>query len=296
MSYKQHKFHQHFVPKFFLRRFSGNDKEVFVIDRKKNARPYKSKVDKICYQNDLYEDKWEDVIEDFGKYVLDNQIEDYFSELESKTSPLLQYIDKEIGQGQRKIDFTKEQRDILIEFVTTLYLRNPFILNSIVSDYFGVENDPSMEGVMYVINYLFEIGKFGSPKSLVEHSKKIGIFNKEINGNPYDVEYQKLNKMSFVFWHSKEGEFVTSCFPMYIISSDGTHAERIVVPISSEIAIVFFDKLPYPLKQGAVIVIASELARANMQFYYNSYSSDVARFFIAKKPETLSKLIEKPRL
>ena len=287
---KQHTSKQPYVPRFLLKLFSYDRKHVYVLNREQNNKIYRVAADSICYENDLYDEKWNDAIEELGKYVLDNQVEDYLACLEEKTAPLIKNIISAIQSGTRQLVFNKEEKQLLIEFIVTLYLRNPYTLRNIIDFLDGVEYEPDCEAMMYVVNYLFTVTKWGSPVSLIKFSKKASLFNKDIEGSPCNIEYNNLNNMQYAFWFSKEGGFVTSSFPLHIISVDGTHAERIVFPISSQIAFVFFARLPFPLKEGMVIEINRDLVKSNMKTYFNAYESGMAAFFIAEKRDTLLEL------
>lgn len=286
---KQHTAKQHFVPRFLLKHFSCDENHVFVLNRMID-KIYRTTVDSICYENDIYDEKWKDVIEELGKYVLDNQIEEYFADLESKTSPLVKHIIALIKSGTHNVKLSKEEHDIISEFITTLYLRNPYTLKSIIDYYDGVEDEPDCEAMMYVVDYLFSTAKWGSPMSLLVYSKKAGIFSKEIEGSPYNVEYEKISNMKYIFWYAKEGGIITSSFPLHIMSADGERAERIICPLSNEVALVLFDSMPYPMKEGMVIEIDEDNLKWNMNFFYRTYSKEMARLFIAKDEETLNRI------
>ena len=75
-----------------LKLFSYDRKHVYVLNREQNNKIYRVAADSICYEKDLYDEKWKDTIEELGKYVLDNQVEDYLASLEEKTAPLIKNI------------------------------------------------------------------------------------------------------------------------------------------------------------------------------------------------------------
>ncbi len=288
---KQHTAKQHYVPRFLLKCFSCDDEHVFVLNRMSNNKIYRTSVDSICYENDIYDEKWTDALDKLGKYVLDNKIEDYLADLETCSAPRIKHIISLIQSGERCVILTEEDHCLISEFITTLYLRNPYTLKAIIDYYEGVENERDFESTMFVVDYLFSTMKWGSPKSLLAYSKKAGIFSKEIEGSPYNVEYKKIRNMKYVFWHAKGGGIVTSSFPLHIMSADGEHAERIICPLSSEVALVFFGKIPYPLKTGMVIDIDSDNLRWNMNSFYKSYSRNMARLYISKDEESLKRIL-----
>ena len=286
---KQHTAKQHYVPRFLLKQFSSDENHVFVLNRMTN-KIYRTTADSICYENDIYDEKWKDAIEELGKYVLDNQIEEYLADLESKTSPLVKHIIALIKSGMHNVSLSKEEHDIISEFITTLYLRNPYTLKSIIDYYEGVEDEPDCEAMMYVVDYLFSTAKWGSPKSLLAYSKKAGIFSQEIEGSPYNVEYEKISNMKYIFWYAKDCGIITSSFPLHIMSADVERAERIICALFSEVALVLFDPMPYSLKEGMVIEIDEDNLKWNMNLFYRTYSKEMARLFIAKDEETLNRI------
>ena len=82
---------QHYVPQFYLRNFTSDDNKLWVFDREKKEY-YHSAPKDICFEKFLYETPWEDANPKLGKYVLENQIEDYFAEKEGEYSSLLRKI------------------------------------------------------------------------------------------------------------------------------------------------------------------------------------------------------------
>lgn len=286
---KQHTTKQHYVPRFLLKQFSGDDNHVFVLNRTNN-KICRTSVDSICYENDIYDEKWKGADKKLGKYVLDNKIEDCLADLEAKASSLIKQIVVSIKSGDGCVRFTEEEHGLISEFITTLYLRNPYTLKSIVDYYQGVEDELDCEAMMYVVNYLFNTAKWGDPKSLLAYSIKAGIFSKEIEGSPYNIKYKKISNLKYVFWYAKEGGIITSSFPLHIISADGERVERIICPLSSEVALVLFGSIPYPLKEGMVIEIDENNLRWNMNLFYRMYSKEMARLFIAKDEETLNRI------
>ena len=157
------------------------------------------------------------------------------------------------------------------------------MLKSIIDYYEGVEDEPDCEAMMYVVDYLYSTAKWGSPKSLLAYSKKAGIFSQEIEGSPYNVEYEKISNMKYIFWYAKDGGIITSSFPLHIMSTDDERAERIICLLSSEVALVLFDPMPYSLKEGMVIEIDEDNLKWNMNLFYRTYSKEMARFFYNKR-------------
>ncbi|WP_027215826.1 DUF4238 domain-containing protein [Butyrivibrio fibrisolvens] len=289
----QHTKRQHYVSEFLLRQFTYDGSDAYVLDKEQNNKIFNQNVHNICYKKDLYEQKWDDSNEKLGTYVLDNQIENSFAKLEVKVSVIFQGIIEVIRAGECSIDLSNQEMECIAEFVTTLYLRHPYVMNSILEYYDGVENEGEVKNLLDVISYLFEKMELGSAQSLFEYSKKAGIFNKDIEDSPCYVELGKMKKMPFVFWYSKDIDFVTASFPFYISSFDGRNFQRIVFPIAYDVAIVFFDAMPYLLKQGMVLEPEKKNVEEDMKCFVRTYSEKLARFYIARDEAYLERLIRK---
>ena len=65
---------QHYVPRFYLERFSDDKNFVHIYDFKQN-KYFKSKPEEICLQNCLYEVAWNGNKKVSEKYLLPNHIE-----------------------------------------------------------------------------------------------------------------------------------------------------------------------------------------------------------------------------
>lgn len=288
---KQHTKRQHYVSEFLLRQFTYNGSDAYILDKEQNNKIFNQNVHNVCFQKDLYEQKWEDSNEKLGTYVLDNQIEDGFAKLEVDVSVIFRRIIQVIRSGEASIELSNQERVCIAEFVATLYLRHPYVMKNILEYYEGVEKEGAVKNLLAVIEYIFEKMELGSAQSLFEYSKKAGIFNKDIEDSPCYVELGKMKKMPFVFWYSKDIDFVIASFPFYVSSLDGRNFHRIVFPIAYDVAIVFFDKMPYPLKQGLVLEPDKKNVEEEMKCYVREYSEKLSRFYISRSEGQLRKLI-----
>ena len=288
---EQHTKKQHYVPRFLLRFFSYDKKHVYVLDRYNSNKIYASTTNCICYEDDIYDVKWIDANEELGEYVLDNQLENSFASNEYKASLVVHKIIQEIKEGKRRLELVSEEQDILLEFITTLYLRNPYVLEDILTVYNDVENEEWFEAAKFVTNFLFAKARWGKPTSLIEFSKKKGIFNKDVEDSIFNLKYEALSKFPYIFWHSSKGGFVTSSFPLYF-HEDDEKIKYIMCPLSSEVAIVFLENNIKDIKKGTVIETESSDVKVKMKEYFCAYPCDMARLFIAKDKEILRELIE----
>ena len=94
---------QHYVPQFYLRNFTSDDNKLWVFDRVKEEYYFRTPKE-VCYEKYLYETPWKDEEPKLGKFVLENQIENYFADKEGEYSPLLKRIIDICRNPQNKND------------------------------------------------------------------------------------------------------------------------------------------------------------------------------------------------
>ena len=288
---KEHTYHQHFVSKFYLKNFSYDGKHAYVIDRNQGNKIYSCAIEKICFENDLYEEKWINANEKLGKYVLDNQIEDMFARVETRTAPVIQKYSKEINSKSKRINITHDEKVLLTDFTTLLYLRNPYIMKDILNSYDGVEYDPRMKAVTQETENIFSLFQWGSSESLVSFSKKVGIFSEEIDTSPYNIERESLMNSLIGFWYSELGGFTTASFPLFIIAIKGGN-RRVILPISCQLAVVFYEKTDVPFMEGTVLQLSREIVDEGMKGCFELMPKEMARMFIGSDKDTLEQLIK----
>lgn len=123
---------QHFVPKFYLKNFSSNKKNIWVYDKKTNNK-FVSSINDIACERFFYDDEILDEIFDKTQHL---EIE--YSKLESETAPFFQTFltnissndNYKISSEDRKtianylvsqIDRTKEHREEVARFTVEIY-------------------------------------------------------------------------------------------------------------------------------------------------------------------------------
>ncbi len=282
---------QHYVPRFLLRNFSFNKKQVLVWDRK-TQKIFTTSTEAICFAKDLYDQKWENGAED-EKYILGNQIERGFADEEHKASILIHDLVQKARTYQRKIVLCNGEKKLLYDFITDLYMRNPVIMRTILEFYSGVEDEPDLCNLQRTLKLIFDLWGWGDPESMVKYSKINMLFNRDISGGPYDTERKRLDSFSYVFWVSPDDEFVTSCFPLQILSDKDAQWIRVIVPLSAGFAVVLFKDLPVGLEEGLLLTPSRQDIQMWMQYFAGQYPVDMARHFVGKKASTLEMLKSK---
>lgn len=285
---KQHTKRQHYVPYFYLESFSDEKKQVFVlsIDQK---RIYKQNIRNVCVKNDLYETRWGDSETVNGKYVLDNQVENYLGSVETKAGVLIERIIYNLNTGVEFIELDDTDKDTLIELLSTQYLRTPYMMNDTIQYYSGVEVYSEIRVLFDSISKFFKENNLGSAHPLIKHSIYIGMFDKNLTGSPLNVVYNEFSNMKIIFWRSRN-PFVTASFPLLIDEYDNV-AQRIVFPIDSNSAIVLFDARIPLITEGIVLDILPQITSDVNSKFLKQYKKGFVEFLIAKEEKTLQRLI-----
>lgn len=284
---ENHTYHQHYIPQFYLRNFADKTEKAYVLNRQDNRITH-SRIKKIGFQNDIYETKWEGANPILGKYVLDNQIEQKFGDIESKAATIIKDIIDRV-KTVREIQLNQHSREVLCEFLALLYLRNPMVFNQLQKDYSDIDKEPGMIPVIQVVaNLLNDIG-MGGVNSLLTHSVKTGIFDKTIPGSPAYEEYAHIESMNWLFWLSKEGGFCTCDYPLIIDYDDDLIWQRVVFPLSAKVACVLFEKnFPLICKNRVIEVRPDFVSSINER--YTRLSPKLARFIISGNEAVLLRL------
>ena len=281
--------HQHFVPKFYLENFS-KDGRLFVYDRKE-SRFFQSTPEKMCKQNYIYETAWESADSKLGKYVLFNQLEQHFSNKETKWSIIIQNIVRRYELNKTKMPSglicTKEEKDDLSEFIACTFLRHPYQLKKICDYYADLTTDDSQIEFVRSVRDLFKMLGWGSPKSLLEHSIKISSFNPDLEGSPLNVYMENLQQMNMFFMCSKNLHFITSSFPVF-----GTEAsyQQVYFPISPKVIICCSDAPETRNKRNRFNYATPESVNF-LNTMYLAQPSDSCRYLISHDKEVLSRAI-----
>ena len=289
MKKRKHTKHQHYVLRFYLNNFAKNGK-VFVFNKYDNNFCWKN-TREVCFENDLYETKWKNANSELGRYVADNKIELLLSKIEDEAKEVINYIICTANICDCvKFDLIKKR--IFLEFVSTLYLRHPNTMRMIKDYYSDMDEDEEVYTLYNSVEKLFSEFGWGSSESLINHNLKLLPFeHKNMNGSPFNVIYESLMNMNLVFLKTNKEKFITSSFPLLVEANNPRVADKILIPLNSNIACVFINKKYGNLKEGAVINVFDIQAIAINKLFLNGYDNDLVSVFISNDEETLRKLI-----
>lgn len=282
--------HQHYVPRFYLDNFT-QDGHLYIYDRV-NSRYFKSNPEDMCKQKYLYETLWESADPKLGKYVLFNQLENCFSDKETKWSIVIQRIIRcyELNKSsmQSGLICTKEEKDDLAEFIACTFLRHPYQVKKTIDFYSDLITNNSHIELVHWVGDLFNLWGLGSPKSLLEHSVKLSSFNSDLDGSPLNVLKTTIQQMNMFFICSESQRFMTSSFPVL-----GTEAnyQQVFFPISPKIIICCSD-VPETRDKRNRFNHATPESVDILNAMYLAQPSDICRYLIAHDKEVISSTID----
>ncbi len=121
---------QHFVPEYYLRRFTDVDENLYVYDQAR-GKEYESRVRDVCERRYHYEMKAVQPRDWHGELILPGKIELRLQKRESKQNKLLMEIDRQAEKGR----INEKERRGLSWLIGHLIARHPAMLEKYPPDY-----------------------------------------------------------------------------------------------------------------------------------------------------------------
>lgn len=238
---------QHFVPRFYLKHFTDNDGWIHAWNVEKQ-KCFVTRPQDICYEDNLYETSWEKESPEFGKYVLHNQIEKYFSRCEVEYAKIQNLI-LDICQNdmnKKALVLYGEEKEILRKFFANMLLRNPYSMRMLGVDGSLEDLDDNVEIEAFrEVAKLLGINDFDA---LIQVSYKKAVLMDEFPETYVNNVCSDLEKVAFAFFYSREGGFITADFPVAfgrdLIINDQV-IQTAYFPISPKVALLWgnYDEL-----------------------------------------------------
>ncbi len=282
---------QHYVPQFYLRSFTSDDNKLWVYDRVKEKYYFQTPKE-VCYENYLYETPWEDENPKLGRFVMQNQIENYFADKEGEYSLLLKRIIDICRNPQNKnaLICNHEEKEMLASFVANIFVRNPWSLKQIESD-LPLEELKKNEEIQ-AIEQVMQIMGFGDIDSLVKAADKRVWLTEEFDGSRLAPHILDMN---YTFLVSNGEPFITSSFPAIYELCDteerGLMPSNIYLPVHPQIALLYNGTIP-KIKSNRLKTVGGEIVHDLNNVYLKS-DVEQMRFLIARDKESLRTVIEK---
>lgn len=232
---------QHFVPQFYLQRFSTNGKNLWVFDTGQN-KLYSTNVRDTCSEKDLYESPVSHQLKKGNPFILPNEIEHQFSREESKYASVLRSLIKRDPGAH----IPKAEQKNLVAFVAHLIGRNAYTLNAFIpanpSELLDHDNEYR--------TLLEDIGLGSIIPALCDQAAKRVLVRWRRAGTLQQTIIEDLHKLHLTILQApSNAELVTSSFPaLMAIESNNGQRDRLTclyLPLSQERA-ALFHQMNYP--------------------------------------------------
>ncbi len=232
---------QHYVPQFYLKYFSNNEK-VVVYD-KKCLRMFSSNIRDICCKKHLYETEWKKPVNVMGNYLLYNDLEEDLSRKESKYSPLLSKIIKLCSDecNLNALICYSYEKELLCNFLANLFCRSKWYIQDVDDEVRSEHISDSYDLKEY--RETVEILGLGDFETYVRAATKRAALNDKVDGSSAHMLKRQLEMMEFCFFTTQEESFITADFPFVCTFNEceETVLSTLFCPLHPKVGVVFFE-------------------------------------------------------
>ena len=226
---------QHYVPRYYLRRFTEEGERLWVDDLARKRR-YKSNVGDVCEENYFYEMLAEPTAW-HGSIILPGKIEKRLSQIEGEQADLLKRVDRQIEIGR----VNEKDRRGIAWLIAHFIARHPAMLADYEPDFDAMMGDPLVrEGC----ELLEQLGMGGDIKVLANGANQMVLTLWRRKGSPTYFAKTNLEALNYRFLRtSGNARFITSSLPPHFNTSekaDGKeHIDDLLMPLSNTLAVEY---------------------------------------------------------
>lgn len=283
---------EHYVPQFYLKNFK-DDKGLLHIYDFKQKKIFTQSPKNICYENNLYETKWENAHPNLKEFVLQNSIENIFCKYEGEFSKVLTTILRVCipSQNPNALILLENERNIFLRFIVNMVVRNPENMEVLALNKLELD-DINNEDISQICNLLDDIG-LGGGNSLCLAAKKKAMLTDEFENNFTQACFGALKKLNYTFFYSRTNSFITSNIPVcvgddpIIIEDDKT---CVYLALSPKVAVLFGNyKSSRNFKNRMICIEEKQVENFNRILIKHS---DNKRILIANSDAIIRKYVE----
>lgn len=232
---------QHYVPQYYLRRFTDTGEGLWVYDRARKKK-YKSCVGDVCERNHHYEMKAAQPRDWHGPFLLHGKTELKLSQIEAEQSDLLARVDEQALSGR----INEKERRGIAWLVGHLVARHPDMLDDNPPDQDALMSDPGVRAGYEILN---EMGMGDEFDVLAQGADQMVLALWRRKGTPTYFIKNDLERLRYHFISPKgEARFITSSFPTLCnttLREDGKeHIDDLMLPLSNTLAVVYDEEGP----------------------------------------------------
>lgn len=274
---------QHYVPQFYLENFVNKSGKLDVYDREKDSLiilPLKD----ACVQNYLYETRRDKSNIYFDEFILGNKNENELSIKEGQYANIIKRVIKKCGEPKNEkaliCDFF--EKDILADFMTNLFYRNPWTLKQLLYDEIPdyLREKPMIKGATEI----FKMWEWGSIDPIIRAAEKRAFLNDEIQQSPYTLMKNSLKNIGFTILKAEASEFIISSLPVLPDFDKENMVQSLYCPLSKKYALLYVNNFSKKNIKNK-ITKASEEVVYELNEKYLKLNIDNARFLFGEKNE-----------
>jgi len=257
---------EHYVPQFYLRQFSTNDKKtkINVFDKRTRLVRLNQEIKKVACERHFYDIDWNnnDVIEYYGKqlgekYCFDNQVLEkiFDTKIENPMSRIVTdlYSLPSVGNlnGKRVSWLNQKNKSIIAQFIASQYIRSKE--SSIKTNQLFSVVEESIKNMMIGKEYSQQITDIIESAPIYQKNRSLQniitleMIEKELTNK--EIASKLLNYIFVIGYNDSDRDFVTSDNPIAIYipgegSSGGIFSKKSIInyPLSPKLVLILFEK------------------------------------------------------
>ena len=270
---------QHFLPVMYLKNFTNTDGKLWQFKLK--YRTYKEITPaQTCYKDFLYETPWKNP---YGKkqFALVNYLENHFSTREALYSAYISPICKKVCMNNANIlDITADERKVLAEFTTNIFLRHPNLMKAMQLD--TVTPEDLRKNDIEKIEKLF--GK--EAETVLLFLKKCEWLDEQFSEGYFQFVQRMFEGMKLVFLISCNSEFVTCDWPI-LKAQIGGEIIAFMLPLSPKCCVCYSSII----KQEKISCIADDLVNCYNKLHIEKKLSRI-NYIYAHRKQDIERMFE----
>lgn len=293
---------EHYVPQFYLRQFSTNDKKtkINVFDKRTRLVRLNQTIKKVACERHFYDIDWNnnEVIEYYGKqlgekYSFDNQVLEkiFDTKIESPMSKIVTDLDSMISIdsiiGKRISWLNQKNKDIIAPFIATQYIRSKE--SSITTNQLFTVVGDSIKNMMIGKEYSQQVTDIIESVPIYRENKSLQniitleMVEKELTNK--EITSVLLNYIYAIGYNDSDHNFVTSDNPIAIYipgegRSGGILSKKSIItyPLSPRLVLILFEKSNFKkgvswVSNRVILLNESIIDAMNSLQFASSYSS-----------------------
>ena len=280
---------EHYVPQLYLRNFADANGLLHIYDFKRN-KYFTQSPKNICYENNLYETKWENANSKLGEFVLPNHIEKIFCKYEGEFSNVLTTVLHicSPSQNPNALILQGNERNIFFQFIVNMIVRNPKNMEALALS--KLEPHDTNNDEIKQIRTMSDDMEFGGADSICLAAKKKAMLTDEFENSFTQACLVALKRLNYTFFYARTNSFITSNIPA-CVGDDPTIIEDdktcIYLALSSKVAVLFGNyKNSNNFKNRMVCIEEKQVENFNRTLIKHN---DNKRIIIANSKDTIRK-------